>query len=93
MAVGNRWARPLEQSWYVELNKGNAAIIEDALAHLISDDDSLLVQQVSERALMTNTSVRWFKQRAGDVDNIVTFPRADAVTSSIEIDYAMAEAS
>lgn len=92
MAVGKRWARPLDQSWYVQLEDG-ADLIDDALAHLIDDEDGLLVQEVSGSALMTNTSVRWFKQRGADADNVVNFPRADAAQISVEIDFPMAEAS
>ena len=91
MELGHRWARPLDQSWYIEV-KGTAATVEDALTWMFGEEDGLLVQEVSERAVTSNTSIRWFKQRGGEAGNVVAFPRADAVTSSVEIEYPMAEA-
>ena len=91
MELGVRWARPLDQSWYIEA-KSTAASVEDALSWMFGEDDSLLVQEVSERAVTSNTSIRWFKQRGGETGNVVNFPRADAVTSSVEIEYPLQEA-
>ncbi len=91
MELGLRWARPLDQSWYVEV-KGTATTLEDALSWMFGEEDGLLVQEVSERAVTSNTSIRWFKQRGGDTGNVVSFPKANAVTSSVEIEYPMAEA-
>lgn len=92
MAIGQRWARPLDQSWYIQA-KGSAKGIEDALSWMFGEEDGLLVQEVSERAVTTNTSIRWFKQRASNLDNVVSFPKADALQTSVEIEWPLAEAS
>ena len=78
MSLGSSWARPLEQTWYVraELTEGE---VESRLATLLDDDDGLIVQAVSEEAVMTNTQLRWFRQRRPAFElevggNVVAFP-------------------
>ena len=50
---------------------------------MLDSEDGLLVQRVKDEAVMTNTSVRWFRQRQGGVEtggdtNIIAFPSAPA---------------
>ncbi|MEW5964819.1 MAG: hypothetical protein AB1749_14810 [Pseudomonadota bacterium] len=78
MTLGARWARPLEQTWYVSSHDSEAAM-ESRLAGLLDADDGLLIQAVDEDAVLTNTSLRWFRQRRTPLDiaagsNVVAFP-------------------
>jgi hypothetical protein len=78
MAVGESWARPLEQTWYVRSDASQEAI-ESLIARHLEPDDGLLIQQVKGEALLANTSVRWFRQRMAGVEtggdtNIIAFP-------------------
>ena len=77
MMLGNTWARPLEQTWYIKADLDEADI-ESVLASLLADDDGLIVQCVRDDAHLANTSLRWFKQRPLPQDaartNIVAFP-------------------
>lgn len=81
MSVGQSWARPLEQTWYVKSDV-NAEEIEDKIRWMLGDEDGLLIQAVANEAVLTNTSLRWFKQRDGEVaapaqpNNVVAFPPA-----------------
>ena len=67
MAAGQSWARPLEQTWYVRTEESEEAL-EAKLTRILDSDDGLLIQRVKEDAVLTNTSVRWFKQRQGGVE-------------------------
>ena len=62
MSTGERWARPLEQTWYVESHE-SAEDIEARMSWLLGDEDGLLVQAVGHGSVLTNTSLRWFRQR------------------------------
>ncbi len=77
MTLGERWARPLEQTWYVSAYDKPEAI-EARLAALLDTDDGLLIQQVEDEAVLTNTSLRWFRQRRPGLDlegtNVIAFP-------------------
>lgn len=66
MAVGERWARPLESTWYVTSDTTEEAIAE-RLSALLDNDDGLLIQSVDDQAVLTNTSLRWSS-------NVVAFP-------------------
>jgi hypothetical protein len=61
--LGGRWARPLASLWYVETT-ATPAEIEAALASLLSDDDGLLVQEVTGHAALANTMLRWTRGSA-----------------------------
>ncbi len=85
MTLGDRWARPLEQTWYVSTS-GDEAAIEARLAALLEADDGLLVQAVEDKAVLTNTSLRWFRQRRAAVEivegsNVIPFPTPPAPPS------------
>ncbi|MCH9806327.1 MAG: hypothetical protein K0U74_01215 [Alphaproteobacteria bacterium] len=86
MSSGDRWARPLEQTWYVESTE-SAEDIEAKMSWLLGDEDGLLVQAIGHGSVLTNTSLRWFRRRGGEAGvasgeaasqaNVVTFPAAD----------------
>jgi hypothetical protein len=78
MAAGQSWARPLEQTWSVRTEESEEAL-EAKLTRILESDDGLLIQRVKDDAILTNTSIRWFKQRQGGVEtgsdvNIIAFP-------------------
>lgn len=81
MATGERWARPLENTWYVESDE-SAEQIEGRMSWLLGDEDGLLVQAIGQGSVLTNTSLRWFRRRGGDEgadagQNVLAFPAAD----------------
>jgi hypothetical protein len=78
MGLGDKWARPLSNTWYVASPRDEGDLEAD-LRDLLSDEDGLLIQAVKREAVLTNTSLRWFKQRRPDLDiapdsNIIAFP-------------------
>jgi hypothetical protein len=96
MGLGERWARPLENTWYVE-GRVSAAEVERRLSGLLDTDDGLLIQQVENQALLANTSLRWFRQRRTMIDitpdsNVIAFP-APPAAEPIEPELPFARAS
>lgn len=94
MSLGTAWARPLEQTWYVraELSEED---IEGRLAQVLDDEDGLLVQAVTEAGVMTNTQLRWFRQRRPAFDlqagtNVLAFPSAPVNGAQPELPLAVA---
>ena len=86
MSLGAAWARPLEQTWYVraELQEGE---IESRLSTLLDDEDGLIVQAVVDEGVMTNTQLRWFRQRrpAFEIEvggNVVAFPSVPSLPAA-----------
>lgn len=82
MSLGSAWARPLEQTWYVRAELTETEI-ETKLASLLDDEDGLIVQAVAEQGVMTNTQLRWFRQRRPAFEleadsNVVAFPSVPA---------------
>ncbi len=78
MSLGTAWARPLEQTWYVRTDMEESEI-ETRLGPLLDDEDGMIVQAVDETGIMTNTQLRWFRQRRPAFDlesgtNVVAFP-------------------
>jgi len=78
MALGRSWARPLEQTWYVR-TEAREEMIEAQLSGLLDPDDGLLIQAVKDDAVLTNTALRWFRQRRAGVEigegsNVIAFP-------------------
>jgi hypothetical protein len=78
MGLGARWARPLEQTWYVSTD-ANEVEIESRLVGLLDADDGMLIQAVSDDAVLSNTQLRWFRQRRADIGsaemtNVIAFP-------------------
>jgi hypothetical protein len=82
MSLGAAWARPLEQTWYVRADVAEDEI-ESRLSSLLDDEDGLIVQAVVEEGIMTNTQLRWFRQRRPAFEleaggNVVAFPSVPA---------------
>ncbi|MEE8252611.1 MAG: hypothetical protein V3R17_01625 [Hyphomicrobium sp.] len=78
MAAGHSWARPLDQTWYMKTDEREETI-EARLSTLLTADDGLLIQEVQDDAVLTNTALRWFRQRRAafeitDDSNVVAFP-------------------
>lgn len=72
MRSAEHWARPLDNVWYLR-TAASSADIERQLAGLIGEDDGLLVQEARGEAVLSNTSLRWFRRRR-DSSNVVPFP-------------------
>jgi hypothetical protein len=56
------------------------------LRELLTEEDGLLIQATKRDALLTNTSLRWFRQRRPALDlapdgNIIAFPSPAALAS------------
>jgi hypothetical protein len=77
MVLGEAWARPLANVWYLRTDT-DPSLIENRLARLLDEHDGLLVQAVREDAAFRNTGLRWFRRRRRDGEaeagNIVAFP-------------------
>ena len=82
MSLGSSWARPLEHTWYIRAETAENDI-EARLGPLLDDEDGLIVQSVAEAGVLTNTQLRWFRQRRPAFDlavdsNVVAFPSIPA---------------
>ena len=89
MGLGLRWARPLEQTWYVSTERDEIEV-EARLATILDADDGLLIQAVSEEAVLSNTQLRWFRQRRADTGtaettNIIAFPLVTVPPAQAEL--------
>jgi hypothetical protein len=78
MALGEKWARPLSNTWYVTSERDEIEL-EAELKEVLADDDGLLIQATKRDAVLTNTSLRWFRQRRPGLDiapegNVIAFP-------------------
>jgi hypothetical protein len=78
MALGDSWARPLDQTWYVRTDVREETV-EGKLAGVLEADDGLLIQAVEDDAVLTNTALRWFRRRRPSVEiaegsNVIAFP-------------------
>lgn len=95
MTLGARWARPLEQTWYVASDDAET-VLEARLSGLLDADDGLLIQAVDDAAVLTNASLRWFRQRRPALDiaagsNVVAFPAtASQPAAQPELPFACA---
>jgi hypothetical protein len=81
MSLGQSWARPLEHTWFVRAEAQSEQEIEERLAVHLDMDDGLIVQPIQEDAILTNTALRWFRQRRAGIDvvpgsNVLAFPAA-----------------
>lgn len=98
MSVGERWARPLDSTWYISSDTSEAVIAE-RLGALLDNDDGLLIQSVDDEAVLTNTSLRWFRQRraaeatAATPSNVVAFPAPKPADTDDEPELPFARAS
>lgn len=76
MQLGDAWARPLDNTWYVQ-STDRATVLESRLKSHLDSEDGLLIQQVEASAVMLNTALRWFKKRRQEPaaeTNVVAFP-------------------
>ena len=78
MGLGQSWARPLDHTWYVR-TEASEQNVESQLASLLDVNDGLLIQAVEDDAVLTNTALRWFRQRRVGVEidedsNVIAFP-------------------
>ena len=78
MELGQSWARPLANTWYVRSDEAQD-VIEAKLRDHLDLDDGLLIQPVRDNAVMLNTGLRWLRQRRTDdrvagETNVVVFP-------------------
>ena len=94
MAAGHSWARPLDQTWYMKTGDREEAIVA-RLSALLTADDGLLVQEVQDDAVLTNTALRWFRQRRAafeitDDSNVVAFPASAEPNTQPELPLATA---
>lgn len=85
MGLGQAWARPLEQTWYVK-TEASEREVESQLSRLLDANDGLLIQAVEDDAVLTNTALRWFRQRrtGAEIDansNVIPFPAPPAPPS------------
>lgn len=98
MGLGVRWARPLEQIWYLTTDDSQEDV-EARLSWLLGDEDGLLIQAVEDPAVLTNTSIRWFRRRGptaavtaeGTSVNVVAFTQRDAEAATIVEGFGDAE--
>ena len=77
MSLGESWARPLANVWYLRTH-ATQGDIEARLARLLDDGDGMLVQETKGETVLVNTSLRWFRQRRRALDTteatVVSFP-------------------
>ena len=78
MGLGDKWARPLSNTWYVTSDREEFEL-ESELKELLAEEDGLVIQATKREAVMTNTSLRWFRQRRPGLDlapdgNVIAFP-------------------
>jgi hypothetical protein len=81
MQLGEAWARPLENTWYVQ-TAARAGVLEQQLKPHLDTEDGLLIQPVEANAVLLNTVLRWFKRRCPEharegadvIPNVVAFP-------------------
>lgn len=95
MGLGEKWARPLSNTWYVTSEREETELEAD-LRELLGEEDGLLIQAVKREAALTNTSLRWFRQRRAGLDiapgsNIIAFP-AHPAPEPMEPELPFAEA-
>ena len=82
MGLGEKWARPLSNTWYVASEREEVEL-EAELKDLLDEEDGLVIQATKRDAFLTNTSLRWFRQRQSGHDlapggNVVAFPAPPA---------------
>ena len=97
MSLGQAWARPLEHTWYIRAELKEADI-EARLAGLLDGDDGLIVQEIQDEGRLTNTSLRWFRQRRTTFDleeggNVVAFPSLPSLPAPAQTELPLPLAS
>ncbi|MEO1206868.1 MAG: hypothetical protein AAFV45_11105 [Pseudomonadota bacterium] len=90
MTLGTRWARPLEQTWYVSTLEDSGALNE-RLAWMLGEEDGLVVQEVAADVVLSNTTLRWFRTKQDDTANVNVVPFASSTSvPAIGADAAVA---
>ena len=85
MGLGEKWARPLVNTWYVISDRDEVELEAD-IREFLTEEDGLLIQATKREALLTNTSLRWFRQRRPGLDlapdgNVIAFPSPPGTTA------------
>ncbi len=62
MQLGEAWARPLDNTWYIQ-SAECADAIKRGLRPFMDAAEGLLIQEVETDALLLNTALRWFRKR------------------------------
>lgn len=89
MQLGQAWARPLDNVWYLRAEQTQTEI-EACLSRHLRSDDGLLIQEARGDAALLNTSLRWFRPRrrpeneVAGISNVLPFPTT--VAASAETD-------
>jgi hypothetical protein len=89
MQLGQAWARPLDNVWYLRAEQ-TPAEIEASLSRHLRGEDGLVIQEARGAVAMLNTGLRWFRPRRGPeseatvASNIVPFPAVQAASAEIE---------
>src|SRR5258705_5704886 len=73
MSLGHAWARPLGTTWYLRADVSEREIC-DLLAPWLDPEDGLVVQAVSDKVVLHNATVRWFRKREATHTNVIAFP-------------------
>jgi hypothetical protein len=83
MSMGQAWARPLDNMWYVRAEETRSEI-EARISRYLGGDDGLVIQEARGEAAFLNTGLRWFRQRRRDAavaeveavgpSNVIAFP-------------------
>lgn len=93
MSLGDSWARPLANVWYLR-TLASQGDIEVRLARLLDDGDGLLVQETKGEAALVNTGLRWFRQRRRamhtDDATVVAFPQMEPANDPVRPDVRIA---
>ena len=83
MRVGPRWAHPLPGLWYVETEE-TVDQLSARLAPVVSDLDSVVVQELVGGPAVANTMLRW-TQRYPDQQPTQSAPRAGASAAVLQL--------
>jgi len=88
MQLGQAWARPLDNVWYLRAEQ-TPAEIEASLSRHLRGEDGLVIQEARGAVTMLNTGLRWFRPRQRQdeevaVSNVVPFPAQIAASAEIE---------
>jgi hypothetical protein len=63
MQMGEAWARPLDNTWYIQ-SPERAEAIQGRLKPYVHKVEGLLIQEVQAGTLLLNTALRWFRRRS-----------------------------
>jgi hypothetical protein len=63
MMLGEKWARPLDTTWYVTTACDSAGLAAE-LEWMLGDEDGLVIQELADDAMLNNTALRWFRNKA-----------------------------